>query len=154
MRSLQLTSAHNIPAAPSSQSRTERPPAADITSRRSAAASSVGTSAMSQRTIKMLVAEVDHGSETTTAVASPSAIWASRGARTRSFTPVASRLRWDIAIASAVDLALGSAVIKADPGGFPQHRQAALRARAIAAQHHLEPRIIGGQLPAVGLRMP
>jgi hypothetical protein len=35
---------------------------------------------MIQSTIKILVAEVDHGSDTATAAARPSAIWPSRGA--------------------------------------------------------------------------
>ena len=63
MRSLQLTSDHSMPTAASAQTSTGRPPAADITSRRTEATSSVGTSAMSQSTIRMEVAEVDHGSD-------------------------------------------------------------------------------------------
>src|SRR5262249_42657699 len=78
MRSLQLTSAHSMPIAPSTHRSTGRPPAADRTPRRTAAPSKTGRSVMSQSTTSMPVAEVDHGSETATAATNPSAMGASR----------------------------------------------------------------------------
>src|SRR6516162_9909687 len=126
MRSLQLTSAHNMPMAPSAQSSTGRPPAADSSSRRTEAASRVGTSAMSQSTIRMELAEVDHGSETATAVTSPSAICPSRGARMLAFMTTDSGFRSDMVVILAV--------IFADLGGFAQRRQSALCAYAVALQ--------------------
>src|SRR6516225_8308849 len=145
MRSLQLTSAHNMPTAPSAHRSSGRPPAADSTSRRTEEGSRVGTSAMSQSAIRMLVAEVDHGSETTTAVASPSAICTSRGARARSFMTIDSGL--------CPDMVLILAVIFADLGGFAQRRQAALRAHTVAL-HRRKPRVVGSQLRTVDLGMP
>src|SRR5262249_44042235 len=141
MRSLQLTSAHNMPMAPNAQRSTGRPPAADSSSRRTEAASRVGTSAMSQSTIRMELAEVDHGSETATAVTSPSAICPSRAARTLAFMTIDSGLRWDMVLILAV--------ILADLGGFAQRRQSALRAYAVALQHRNEPRVIRSELRAI-----
>src|SRR5262245_8499097 len=146
MRSLQLTSAHNMPMAPNAQRSTGRPPAADSSSRRTETASRVGTNAMSQSTIRMELAEVDHGSETATAVTSPSAICPSRAARTLAFMTIDSGLR--------SDMVLILAVIFADLGGFAQRRQSALRAYAVALQHRIEPRVIRSQLRAVDLRVP
>src|ERR1019366_5323125 len=71
-RSISATSAHSIPAMPNSRSRTGRPPAAVVSSRRSSAKRSVGTSTASQTMTNMLVAEVDHGSDIATATASAS----------------------------------------------------------------------------------
>src|SRR5262249_18797454 len=146
MRSLQLTSAHNMPMAPSAHRSSGRPPAADSTSRRTEEGSRVGTSAMSQSTIRMLVAEDDHGSETATAGASPAAIGTSRGARARWFMTIDSGLR--------PDMVLILAVIFADLGSFAQRRQAALRAHTVALQHRRKPRVVGSQLRTVDLRMP
>src|SRR5262249_54339357 len=112
-------------------------PAAENSSRFSDAASRVGASAISHSTTRMDVAEVDHGSDTATAVASPSATSASR---MRRFTAAASGLR--------------SNMVVADLGRFPQHRKAALRLHAIARQHLREPRLVLRQLGAVGLRVP
>src|SRR5262249_19235741 len=146
MRSLQLTSAHNMPMAPSAHRSTGRPPAADTSSRRTEAASRVGTSAMSQSTIRIELAEVDHGSETATAVTSPSAICPSRGARTLSFMPIDSGLRSDMVVILAV--------IVADLGAFAQRRQAAPRAHTVALQHFIKPRVIRGKLCTIDLRVP
>src|SRR5262249_45994507 len=146
MRSLQLTSAHNMPMAPNAQRSTGRPPAADRSSRRTEAASRVGTSAMSQSTIRMELAEVDHGSETATAVTSPSAICPSRGARTLAFMTIDSGL--------PSDMVLILAAISPDRSGFAQRRQSALRAYAVALQHRIESHVICTQLRAVDLRVP
>ena len=72
--SLKLTFAHSMPPAPSVKSRTGKPPAGDMTSRRNGAASKAGTRAMYHRTIKIPVIEVDHGNDTATAIGSPPAI--------------------------------------------------------------------------------
>ena len=78
-RSCQATSAQTMPSTPSRTSRTGKPPAAVVSSRRdSAFHSSVGMSAISHSTSRMLVADVDHGSDTATATASPSAATVSR----------------------------------------------------------------------------
>ena len=58
-RSIGTTSAHSIPAMPNSSSSTGSPPAAVVSSRRSSVKRSVGSSAISQTTTNMLVAEVD-----------------------------------------------------------------------------------------------
>ena len=81
MRSAQLTSAHNIPTAASTQSRTGKPPAAVKSSRRTEATSKVGRVATSHSAMRMPVADVDQGSDTATPTASQSA---SRSKRTRS----------------------------------------------------------------------
>src|SRR5262245_16451587 len=135
-----------MPITPSAQRSTGRPPATDSTSRRTDAASRVGISARSQSTIRTPVAEVDHGNETATAVTRPSAICPSRGARTVCFTTDDSRLRSDMAMVLTV--------IFINAGAFAQHGQPALRTRAIALQHGMKPRIVGGQLPAVERGMP
>ena len=67
-----------MPSAPRAHSSTGRPPAADMTSRRTEATSRVGRTAISQSTIRIEVAEVDHGNDTATAAASPSATGVSR----------------------------------------------------------------------------
>jgi hypothetical protein len=72
----------------------------------------------------MAVAEVDHGSDTATAVTSASAICPSRGARTACFTTADSRLR--------SDMVLILRLISASIGGFTQRRQSALRTLTIA----------------------
>ena len=72
MRSAQLTSAHNIPTAASTQSRTGKPPAAVASSRRTEATSNVGSTAISHAAMRMPLADVDHGSDTATATASQS----------------------------------------------------------------------------------
>src|SRR5271169_2758957 len=88
MRSVQLTSAHNMPTAPSSHNKTGKPPAGVSTSRRTIAASKVGTKVSSHTTRRIEVADVDHGSDTATPTAAQSAIWASR---LRSSTLAANR---------------------------------------------------------------
>src|SRR5437899_11533704 len=119
-----------MPMAPSAQSSTGRPPAADSSSRRTEAASRVGTSAMSQSTIRMELAEVDHGSETATAVTSPSAICPSRGARTPSFTTIDSGLRSDMVVILAV--------IFDGLCGFAQHRLFSLSVYSVTVQHYMK----------------
>src|SRR5262245_26103896 len=146
MRSLQLTSAHSMPSAPAPHSSTGSPPAGDKSSRRSAAASIVGKKARSHSTIRIAVAEVDHGSDTATATTSPSATWPSRRARTLELMSGESRLRPDMAIMRLVALT--------EVGGCAQCRQAELRARAVAVQYLIEPRIVGGQLRPVRVRVP
>ena len=69
---------------------------------------------MIQSTIRMLVAEVDHGSDTATAAASPSAICPSRGARTAAAMAFNSRLRGGMMVVFAV--------IFTGHGGGAQHR--------------------------------
>src|SRR5262245_58286740 len=135
MRSLQLTSAHSMPSAPAAHSSTGSPPAGDKSSRRNAAGSIVGTKAKSQSTIRIAVAEVDHGSDTATATTSPSATWPSQGARTLDLMSCESRLCPDMAIMRLVALA--------GVGGWSQRRQAELRARAVAMQYRIEPGIVG-----------
>src|SRR5262245_8639937 len=146
MRSLQLTSAHSMPSAPAPHSSTGRPPAGDKSSRRNAAASTVGTKARSHSTIRIAVAEVDHGSDTATATTSPSATWPSRRARRLELMSGESRLRPDMAIMRLVALA--------EMGGCAQCRQAELRARAVAVQYLIEPRVVRGQLRSIRLRVP
>ena len=73
MRSAQGTSAQSMPTAASTHSRTGKPPAAVKSSRRMSATANVGSTATSHRTIRMTLADVDHGSDTTTATASQSA---------------------------------------------------------------------------------
>src|SRR5215510_973379 len=131
-----------MPMAARSHRSTGRPPAAESTSRRTEPTLRVGTSAMSHRTIRMAVADVDHGNETATAVTNPSAIRPSRGARAASFTTARSRLRSDMAIAPA------------DLGGFAQRRQSTPRTRTLALQHRIKSRIICGQMCALDLRVP
>src|SRR5262249_11948006 len=121
---------------------TGRPPAAESTSRRTEPTLRVGTSAMSHRTIRMAVADVDHGNETATAVTNPSAICPSRGARAASFTTARSRLRSDMAVAPA------------DLSGFAQGRQSTPCARMLALQHRMKSRIIFGQFCARDRRVP
>ena len=69
---------------------------------------------MIQSTIRMLVAEVDHGSDTATAAASPSAICPSRGARMAAAMAFDSRLRGGMMVVFAV--------IFTGHGGGAQHR--------------------------------
>ncbi len=73
MRSAQGTSAHSMPTAAKSHSRTGKPPAAVNSSRRPSAMVNVGSTAKSQSTIRTTLTDVDHGSDTTTATASQSA---------------------------------------------------------------------------------
>ena len=67
-----------MPSAANAHSSTGRPPAGVMTSRRTAARSSVGSTAISHSTSRMPVALVDHGSDIATATASQSAASASR----------------------------------------------------------------------------
>ena len=73
MRAAQVTSAQSMPTAASTHSRTGKPPAAVKSSRRMSATANVGSTATSHRTIRTTLVDVDHGSDTTTATASPSA---------------------------------------------------------------------------------
>src|SRR5262249_7936559 len=131
-----------MPIAARSQRSTGRPPAAESTSRRTEPTSRVGTSAMSHRTIRMAVADVDHRNETATSVTNPSAICPSRGARAASFTIAPSRLGSTMAVAPA------------DLNGFAQGRQSAPCARTLALQYRMKPRIICAQMCALDLRGP
>ena len=70
-----------MPTSASAHSSTGRPPAGVESTRRNAAASSVGIRTISHSPARMPVADVDHGSETTSATANPSA---SRAQRSRS----------------------------------------------------------------------
>ena len=81
-------------------------------------------SRQSDRGFEVVVADVDHGNETATAVTSPSAICPSLGARTGSFTMAGSRLRSDMILALMV--------MCADTGAFAQRRQPTLRTRMVA----------------------
>src|SRR3974390_3703494 len=88
-RSNGVTPAHNIPTSPNPTSNPGNPPAAVVNSRRRSVQLSVGIKANSQATIKMLVAEVDHGSDTATATARTSE---KRAKRARSIYGVASTM--------------------------------------------------------------
>ncbi len=77
-RSRQVTSAHSIPSAAKSQSRTGRPPAGVLTARQTRPGSRAGRTARSQSAIRIPVADVDHGIETATPTASQSASCKSR----------------------------------------------------------------------------
>ena len=77
-RSAQLTSAHNMPMAASTQSKTGSKPAAVNNSRRNAADIQGGEDHISHAVMKIAVAVVDHGSVTATATASQSATVAQR----------------------------------------------------------------------------
>ncbi len=68
-----VTSAHSMPTAASTHNSTGSPPAADATSRRTRSTLIVGRTAAGQSTMRMPVAEVDHGSDTATPTASQSA---------------------------------------------------------------------------------
>src|SRR5262249_23589860 len=96
MRSLQLTSAHNMPMAPSPEGGGDSRPAADGTARRTGAEGRVGTSERTHTKIRREAGEVAQENKPTTAVTSPSAICPSRGARTLSFMPIDSGLRSDM----------------------------------------------------------
>src|SRR6185295_5715539 len=72
-RSAQGTSAQSTPMTPSITKTTGSPPAGKAATRRSNEKSSVGINANSHNTARMPVAEVDQGSDTTSATASPSA---------------------------------------------------------------------------------
>src|SRR5262245_22011012 len=113
-----------MPNAANVQSRTGRPPAAEVASRRTATGSRVGTTATSHSTASILVADVDHGSDNATAAASPSARRARRAPKS-AFATMGSRPPSDIAII----LAAGDPVVFHDrPVGLPrlrpQYRQA------------------------------
>jgi hypothetical protein len=71
-RSASDTSAHSIPAAPSTTSSTGNPPAGVTTIARSARQSIAGISANSHSAISIPLAVVDQGIETATAMASQS----------------------------------------------------------------------------------
>src|SRR5438046_2383796 len=135
-----------MPSAPTPQSRTGRPPAGEASSRRTAATSRVGASAISQSTIRIEVAEVDHGSDTATAAASASAIWPRRGA----CRPVDTRSD----LRSGPDMLVMFVVAPAEPGGCVELRQSALRARASAVQDGIEPCVVGGQARTIRARVP
>ena len=74
MRSAKLTSAHSMPMAASTQSKTGRKPAAVLNSRPSSSAFKAGRRTTSHSAIRMLVAVVDQGSDTATPTASQSAM--------------------------------------------------------------------------------
>src|SRR5262249_26336168 len=147
MRSLQLTSAHNMPIAPSPHSSSGRPPAGDRTSRRNAAISMVGMSAKSQTTTRIEVADVDQGNDTARAVTRQSAT----GIR-RSRTPTAALGAG--ALRSRADMADVLSIIFVDLAGAPHCRQAAFRTQATSSENFLDTRVVGDQWRAVDLRMP
>src|SRR5471032_182305 len=74
IRSLNDTSAHNMPATPSAHNSTGIPPAKVDSSRRKTAASRVGITAKIQRPARIPVADVDHGNDAASATASQSHI--------------------------------------------------------------------------------
>ena len=72
-RSTHGTSAQSIPTAPSVTNNNGNPPAGMVITRRSDGRSSVGNNARSHNQARMVVAETDHGSDTASATARPSA---------------------------------------------------------------------------------
>src|SRR4051794_11396486 len=78
-----LTSDHSMPAAPQTQSRTGRTPAADVIAQRAERECRVGSTATNHSTTRRLVADVDKGSETAPAAASQSATAVRRRAAAR-----------------------------------------------------------------------
>src|SRR5262249_45346438 len=96
--------------------------------------------------IRIEVAEVDHGSDTATAAASPSAIWPRRGARRPEVAGCDSR--------SGADMLVMFVFVCSEPGSCVELRQSALRARAPAVQDGVQPRIVGGQSCSIRVRVP
>src|SRR5262245_6325597 len=72
------TGDHSVPSSANSTRAIGKPPAGVETISRILAGTSVGSTARNQSTTKMLVAELDHGSETAMATARPSAIRSDR----------------------------------------------------------------------------
>src|SRR5262245_44897722 len=135
-----------MPMMASAHSRTGTPDSGRLSSRRRSASVRVGSSASSHSTISAPVADVDHGSETATAMASPSATFTRR----MRHAPAANVM----GVASAIDRPTMTLRLQNLPGFAVELRQSAARAHVIAAQHVFEPAFVLRQVGAIGGRVP